>query len=198
MTFDDKKSVYPLDYFAFNEADKVYWFDVKSMVQNCMNTLKPTNPYTREPLSVETRQRLRKLSIKRIYNGIQNVHTDLSSMSGDEIIDMLWMNVCQIIEENGFFDMSIEYFTGLNRTQLYVFNQLIHTDLIAWAAEHKTRMSRRRRYIGWIHRVIHEHQKGAHERYLSYITAKSLLSMLNDYPEQYPLCFIIMSAIHRV
>ena len=198
VTFDDKKSVYPLDYFAFREADKVYWFDVRSIVQTSMTKLKPINPYTREPLSIDTRQRLRRLSIKRIYTGIQNVHNDLSTMTGDEMINMLWLNVCQIIEENGFFDMSVEYFTSLERVQLYVLQQLIQKDIIAWAAEHKTAHTRRRRYISWIRGLIKEYLDGAHERYLSYLTAKCLLSMLNDYPEQYPICFIIMSALHRV
>jgi IQ calmodulin-binding motif len=198
VTFDDRKSVYPLDYFAFREADKVYWFDVRSIIQNSMNKLQPTNPYTREPLSVETRQRLRKLSIKRIYKGFRNVHTDMTPLSADELINIIWLTVCQIIEENGFFDISPLYFTSLNRSQLYVFIQLMHRDLIAWAAEHRTRQSRRKRYISMVSNLRTEYMSGVSERMLCYLTGKCVLSMLNDYPEQYPLCFIIMSALHRV
>ena len=198
VTFEDKKSVYPLDYFAFEEAGKVYWFDIRSVIQNSMNKLQPENPYTRKPLSTETRQRLRKLSVRRIYNGLRNLHADLPPMSLDDTINIVWLNVCQIIEENGFFDLNPLYFTGLNRSQFYIFNQLIHRDLIAWAAEHTTRYSRRKRYIGWLYRLRGQYLAGSSQPMLSYMTAKCLLSILNDYPEQYSICFIIMSALHRV
>jgi hypothetical protein len=198
VTFDDKKSVYPLDYFAFEEANKVYWFDIRSMIQNSINKLHPVNPYTREPLSIDTRKRLRKLSIKRIYCGLRNIHTDLSPLSADELINVIWVNVCQIIEENGFFDVSPVYFTCLNRSQIYVFLQLVYKDLVAWAAEHTSRYSRRKRYPGWIQDIKSEYTRGESDRMLNYMTAKCVLSLLNDAIDPYPLCFIVMSALHRL
>lgn len=198
VTFEDKASVHPLDYFAFEEAGKVYWFDIRSLVQNSMTKLQPENPYTRKQLSFDTRQRMRRLSVRRIYNGLRNLHTDLPPMSADDMINIVWLNVCQIIEENGFFDLTPNYFTALNRSQLYIFNQLIHRDLIAWAAEHTGNQSRRKRYIGWLYRLRGQYLAGTSHSLLSYMTAKCLLSILNDSREQYSVCFIIMSALHRV
>lgn len=197
VTFDDKKSVSPLDYFAFEEAGRVYWFDVRSLLQNSIDKPHPTNPYTREPLSIETRQRLRKVAILREHRKLQNLH-DEGTKTAETLIQLAWTSVCQIIEENGFPDMSPMYFISMNKTQLYIFNSMIKQDLVAWAAEHTTPQSRRKRYIPWVRRLEGEYLAGTNAYMLSYITAKCLLAMLNDYPEPYSLCFIIMSALHRV
>ena len=61
VLLEDRNSVSPLDYFSFQEGDKVWWFDIRSMI-GCLNaTFVPTNPYTRQPLTVDTRYRLRML-----------------------------------------------------------------------------------------------------------------------------------------
>ena len=197
VTFDDKNSVTPLDYFAFEEAGKVYWFDVRSILQNSIDKIRPMNPYTREPLSIDTRQRLRKIAILRDARKLKNLH-DENRGTAEDVLRVTWTSVCQIIEENGFPDMSPMFFVSLNRTQLYIFAQLMQADVIAWASEHTTPNSRRKRYIPWIRRIIAEYHSGTHTPLLSYITARFLLTMLNDYPEPYDLCFIIMSALHRV
>lgn len=198
VTFDDKQSVSPLDYFSFEEAGKVYWFDIRSILQNSIDKVHPTNPYTREPLSIETRQRLRKLAIMRDRRKLVNLHDVNAPRSAETIILTSWTAVCQIIEENGFPDMSPMYFIGLNRTQLYVFIGMIKQDLVAWSAEHTTEQSRRKRYVPWMRRLEDEYFAGTNVHMLTYITSKCLLAMLNDYPEPYPLCFIIMSALHRI
>ncbi|NBW58469.1 hypothetical protein EBR43_11995, partial [bacterium] len=67
----------------------------------------------RTPLTIETRQRLRKLTIKRIRSGLPILHTK-QEKSYSEITAQSWITICQIIVENGFFDMSPNYFTFLN------------------------------------------------------------------------------------
>lgn len=197
FTFDDKKSVYPLDYFAFSEAGKVYWFDIRSIVQNSEDKVVPVNPYTREPLDMETRHRLRKLMILRDYRDIKSTHDSEENKPTDDLIRNAWITVCQIIEENGFQDMSPMHFLALNKSQLYIFINLVYRDMIAWAAEHTTPTSRRKRYLNWIRRLSRESFR-SHINVLSYMTAKCLTAILIDYPEQYSLSFIIMSALHRV
>lgn len=197
FTFDDKKSVSPLDYFSFSEAGKVYWFDIRSIVQNSADKVIPVNPYTREPLSMEARHRLRKLMVLRDYRSIKLTHESEENMSVDDLIRNAWIMVCQIIEENGFPDMSPMYFLALNKSQLYIFMNLVYRDMIAWVAEHTTPISRRKRYLSWIRRVTKETFK-SHVNVISYMTAKCLTAILNDYPEQYSVSFIIMSALHRV
>ena len=198
VTMDDKKSVNPLDYFAFKENDKIYWFDVKSISENGISTVTPTNPYTREPLTIETRQRLRKLCIKRHQRKLENIHDISNRRSVTEIVDNTWIYVCQVIEENGFFGMSHIYFTSLNRTQLLIFNSILRQDLIAWAAEHTDKISRRYRYVFWMKRLIDEHSTEASSLRLIYLTGRVLVTILNDCSDNYPICFIIMSALHRL
>ena len=198
VTLEDKQSVNPLDYFAFEENEKVYWFDIRSLSENCMTKVDPTNPYTREPISIETRRRLRALCVKRDRNKLENMHNARGSRTVDEIIHTTWINICQIIIENGFFEMSPLYFVSLNRPQLFIFISILRQDLIAWAAEHTNPKSRRYRYVFWMKRLIDEYSKGMDLPRVSYLTGRVLTAILNDVPNNYPICFIIMSALHRL
>jgi len=198
VTLEDKESVGPLDYFAFQENEKVYWFDTRSLSELVMSKLKPENPYTREPLSFDTRHRLRKLCLRRRLRRIQNLHDIISHRTVEEIIETTWIYICQIIEENGFFDMSQLYFTSLNRTQLFIFNSMLQQDLIAWAAEHTNKESRRHRYVHWVKRLmtitVHEVELDK----ISFLTARVVSAILNDCSDAYSVCFIVVSCLHRL
>jgi hypothetical protein len=198
VTLDEKKSVSPLDYFSFEEGGKVYWFDVRSISESSMLKVEPLNPYTREPLSIETRRRLRQICIKRHRKNLHNMHNISDRRSIDEIILSTWTHVCQIITENGFFDMSPLYFTSLNPTRLIIFNTMIQKDLVAWAAEHGSKLSRRHRYVFWMKRLFGEFSIGVDPKRLIYLTGRVLVTMLNDCSDNYGICFIIMSALHRL
>lgn len=198
VTMDEKKSVNPFDYFAFEEGGKVYWFDVRSISESCMLKVEPTNPYTREPLSFETRRRLRQICIRRHRKNLGNMHNTSVKKSIDEIILTTWTHVCQIIIENGFFDMSPLYFTSLNSTRLFIFNTIIQKDLVALAAEHTSKLSRRYRYVFWMKRLICEFSSGVDTKRLVYLTGRVLVTILNDCSDNYGICFIIMSALHRL
>lgn len=162
-----------------------------------MMKLDPTNPYTRQPLSIDTRQRLRKICIRRNRRHLENLY-DAKSKSPGEVILSAWTYMCQIIIENGFFEMSPLYFTELNRSQLFVFVSILQKDIIAWAGEHKNPQSRRHRYIYWITRLMKEYAKGIDTQNYSYLVGRVLVTILNDYSDNYPICFMIMSALHRL
>lgn len=198
VTFDEKKSVNPFDYFSFEEGGKIYWFDIRSLSENCMLKVEPLNPYTREPLTIDTRRRLRQLCIKRHRKNLNNMHNVFDKRSVDEIILSTWTHVCQIIVENGFFDMSPLYFTSLNKTRLFIFNTIIQKDLVALAAEHTSTLSRRHKYVFWMKRVLGEFSTLTDNKRLSYLTARVLATILNDCLDNYGICFIIMSALHRL
>jgi len=84
---DSKMEVHLLDYFAFLEADKLDWFDIRSLHQYVRNTPRPLNPYTRQPLSLEVRNRLRKLCQIRKRQGIFNLHAEPSYVDLSEQVD---------------------------------------------------------------------------------------------------------------
>ena len=197
VTMDDKRSVSPLDYFAFTENDKVYWFDIRSIVEASIFSVTPTNPYTRQDLSIDTRQRMRRLCIIRQRRKMMNEHGEVKRNIG-EVLKASWTYICQIIIENGFFDMSPLYFMSLNKTQLYIFITMIRNDMIALAAEHTSPESRRNKYVYWLKRLQDQHDSNVSVLELSYFTSKILSTILNDLAEPYPMCFIIMSAMHRL
>lgn len=197
VTLDSKTSVHPLNYFSFEEDGKVYWFDIRSIAEHCIGHLKPTNPYTRSELSFDTRRRLRTLCVKRNRLKIPNEHDAEKKRLISDVILHGWTAVCQIVEENGFFDLNPMHFISLSRPRLFVLNNLIHQDMIALAAEHKVG-SRRHVYVNWMKRLMREYARGIEDiRYL-YLTSKVLVAILNDSKDQYSYCFILMSALARL
>lgn len=198
VTLDDVNSVSPLDYFAFEENKKVYWFDVRSITENGMATMSPINPYTREYLSTETRRRLHKLCIKRCFFNLKTIFSDHMGKNNDEIVENTWIHVCQLIEENGFFGMSHLYFISLNEPQLLIFMMILRQDMVAWASEHSSVESRRHKYVKWIRRLIAEYYQAHELQRISHLTARLLINILNDRQNNYSVCFMIMSALYRL
>lgn len=198
ITFDDKKSVSPLDYFSFEEAGKIYWFDIRSIFESMIVSLKPTNPYTREPLSMETRTRLRTLTAIRTRANRDMIHDMKKTVTHTKALENKWISVCQVLEENGFSDVLPEYFLILSEIQLYAFALMLTQDLIAWAAQHTTPTSRRRVYVKWVKRLTGEYLAGIDGYNLSYMTAQTVYSMLANYPQPYELSFMVLSALYRL
>jgi hypothetical protein len=200
VTLDNVQSVSPLDYFAFEESKKIYWFDIRSINEHCMTTLTPSNPYTREPLSIETRQRLHKLCIKREIYNLKLIFSDHMGKTADEIIENAWIKVCQIIEENGFFGvLTPMYFISLNEPQLLIFMMILRQDIVAWAMEHSMGgESRRYMYVRWIRRLISQYYQTHSLQKMLHLTATLLINILNDRQNNYPICFMVMSALYRL
>jgi len=148
------------------------------------------NPYTRQPLTIETRRRLRDRCRTRKKLGIENYYEAPLPLTFADLVNEKWMTVCQIIEENGFFDMNHLLFSSLNRSQLYVMLNLIQQDLISFASEHP-KGSRRYQYgDSWLKSVLLNFEKGRSQRLqASWATSRLLLSILYDCPENYTVCF---------
>jgi len=198
VTLDEKNKVHPLDYFSFREADKLYWFDVRSLYQILKGSSKPENPYTRQALSIDTRRRLRDVCRIRKKLNIDNYHDVPAPDTFAALVSEKWLTVCQIVEENGFFDMNHLLFASLNRSQLYVLLNLVRADMLSYAFEHPT-TSRRYQYIQWIKTCLSNFEKNRSSRVqCSWATSKLFLSILYDCPENYTVCFIIISAICRL
>lgn len=198
VTMDEKEKVHPLNYFSFREADKLYWFDIRSMYHILKRSTKPENPYTRQPLTIETRRRLRDICRIRKKLGLENYHDPPKPEQFADLINEKWLTVCQIIEENGFFDMNPLIFSSLNRSQLYVLINFIQMDMVAFATEHSIR-SKRYQYLQWLRTCLSNFEKNRTNRLqCSWAVSKVLLSILYDCPENYPVCFIIVSAVVRL
>jgi hypothetical protein len=196
ITMDSKDSVYPLDYFGFVETDKLYWFDFKSLWECMLMNKTPLNPYTRQPISIEVRKRARRIAFMRDNKKIPNKH-DTQILSLAAATSKAWLQVSQIIEENGFFDINPILFESLNNTQLYLFLYIISNDLRIWAQEHP-RTSYRHKYYQCAKIGLTTHKYSNDSLRFSFLVARFLLLILQNFHEQYSLCFIIMSSLHRM
>jgi hypothetical protein len=198
VTFDDKKSVHPFDYFAFEENSKVYWFDIRTIFETSICKNSPDNPYTRQKLTIDTRRRLRKLISLRVRAKRDLLHDMNKMISNVDGLMNNWKIVCQILEENGFPDVNPEHFLELREIQYYVFATMMHQDMIAWAAQHVRPGSKRKRYVKWLSHLSGEYMAGADWYELSRLSSKILINLFNDYPDPYEICFMVVSALYRV
>ena len=187
-----------IDYFGFEENNKVYGFDIKSIIE-CMNRqLVPTNPYTRQEISLETRKRLRYLMAYRNRNKLQLVNPTSVPNSIPYMIRTRWLQICQICEENGFFNIPYELFAQLNKSQLFIFLSMISNDMKSWAAEHKKGSSKRFVYLSWVKNILNKFSRIDNTPEYSFFVSTILLSILYDSRDPYSICFIIMSALYRL
>jgi hypothetical protein len=187
VTMESKNKISPFDYFSITEAEKVYWFDISSI--NQWIRINPTNPYTRHPLAIKDRIRLRELCRIRRSKSISNMHQSDHSLSSK------WIEICQIIEENGFFDMNHLFFQNMKRNNLNDFLFIILQDLVVYASEH-TKVSRRNLYVEWTRFRIESFRKN--QSSMSEKVANTLLMILYDCQNNFELCRIIVSALVRL
>lgn len=183
VTMESKDRQYPLDYFSFEEGGKVFWFDVDSIRKCVFDKMASVNPYTRQPITLETRRRLRKVCFRKKWGRI----TDPSKV---------WIQVCQILEENGFEEMNPMIFESLNKTQFSIFLSLLRSDLEAIAAESPTHKARLftlaavkhiiKRYTPFIDQLDASRKVGMFLYNILYL------------PNPYPSCFAIMSSRTRL
>lgn len=197
ITFESIKSVDPLDYFGFEENGKIYGFDIRSIVDALHRT--GANPFTRQLLTIECRTRIRQIYGYRLRHRLQNYYEHNMLKTSDALVRNRWTQVCQIIEENGFFNVDPNVFLALNKSQLYVFLNMILNDLQIWAAEHKSSASRRYKYLTWVKTAITKFYNRVEPiHYYSFNVAGTLCVLLYDCVDSYNICFIIMSALYRL
>jgi hypothetical protein len=196
VTGDEKTKQDPLSYFSFEENGKIWWFDVRTMIQCFHKHIEPQNPYTRTPLTIETRKRLRNVYTFRQRNHLScffqaQEHTVQSRMNER------WMRVSQMLEEHGFYQIDPLLFTTLNNSQLFVFLQILLRELKLWSFEHTKPGSRRNRYLRWTQNVLRRHFIATLNRdeYCSAIGGLCL-AILQDCVDPYPVCFMIMSSLY--
>lgn len=198
MSFEPIVKVHPLDYFGFEENGKVYGFDIRTILDISNRNIVPKNPYTREPLSSEARNRLRKLYGYRIRNKLPTHHPDSKIIGADNIVSNRWLQICQIIEENGFYNVNPNIFLGLNKSQLYILSTMIFNDMKTWAAEHKNSESRRFVYSFWLRNIMNKHSTCESIQQYSFYVSTILLTILYNSVEPYNVAFIIMSSLYRL
>ena len=193
VSMEEAKDLHPFCYFSFEEDGKVWWFDVRSII-GCLNSnLNPQNPYTRKPLSIDTRARLRNIYKYRIRHRLRTAHTG-PVKTVEDALELQWLQLSQILVENGFEDARPALFRTLNRHQLYTLLAYIKSDMYALAKEHP-KTSMRHRYAGSLSRQYDLFYTFTNPK-LQFVTV--MVNILHHTVEPYNMCFIIMSALFRL
>lgn len=187
VTLESTHKIHPFDYFAFEESNKIWCFELATIANIVLSKINPINPYTRVSLDIETRKRLRRLCTLKCRLKTDFLYT--RKVSFLENLQNSWINICQILEENGFIQVPVEYFTSLSRHNLYVFLTLFFNDI---------KITKKIKYIVRIKKVIDKFSETTNLFQYSFYVARLLLSILNEPLHSYNICFIIMSALYRL
>ena len=191
VLLETKYGTHPLQYFAFEENELIWWFDIRSIVSCLNSSLIPLNPYTRQPLSMSTRQRLRTLYKYRMRNKLEVFHC-VPVRSYNEALDSLRMKLCQVLHENGFEDIVIGHIASLSKRQETTMLYYMLMDMRALASE-RPKTSRLNIYVTML-KYAYSKMKGRGSVNLTVLLTVILHEMRNPYP----FCFIVMSALYRV
>lgn len=104
VSCEDASKQSPFEYFSFEENGRVYWFDFSSIWTWSLKTLGPTNPYTRTPIGIDVRKRLREMWLLRT---LRKLPIPPEPTETDERMRGRWTMICQIFADNGFVDVTV-------------------------------------------------------------------------------------------
>lgn len=197
VTMEHKSKQYPLDYFSFEENGKIWWFNICSITKILEDSIQPKNPYTRVPLTIETRRRLRELCIRRVkfdydihYTYDKSIH-----MSRSEFIDKNWILISQILEENGFADIHPQLLSSMSIHQYVTLLSLFLKEMKILALEHSKTGSRRHKYVIWTRRILDRLYDSMNP---DIDVIKLFFTIFQDTKNPFPYCFIFASAIYKM
>lgn len=103
-----------------------YWFDVASLHKWTYGKLSPTNPYTRQPIPMEARERLRKVVRLLAKRGTRLNDQALSAIPN--LDDRAWALTVDLVcryHEMGLTDVRIAWFLELNNSDRFVIMQML-------------------------------------------------------------------------
>ena len=180
-TFEDKNKQDPLNYFAFEENSKVWWFGLDMMIKWAFES--PTNPYTKEPLSIETRKRLRELYDLNFYNGTIKLNNDTHSKC---------IILSQIMQEEGFDDVNYTRFEYISRLSLVRFTETIIRELEVKLKDPK------HIFINLLGKCLkNQYYFPSNNEFIIFQYTSILIYILRSFKEKFDICFIIMSALYN-
>lgn len=176
------------DRFMFCENGKWWWFDIRTIHDWSFRNEVPNNPYTKEPLTLESRKRMREVISLRRLNDLEISH--LTSFS----IENKYRIICQILEEYGL-SVSVYNFLSLTPFQITMVLNSINSDLLVWKKKKTSEASEQlpfliSQFILNQYIIPLENQKK--------LLANSILYMFRRLKNPYSICFIVASAIYRL
>jgi len=185
-----EENVHPMEYFAFVENDKTWWFEFSTIWAWCQRSHQPVNPYTKVPLTAETRRRLREMWA---YRRRHNEPIPPEANTFEERLRGRWNIMCQAFEDNGFVDVHPNQFMRLNKSNLAVAFRFLRADLQVSMRKTDAMFDK---FMSWTHRGIQNAYQLSTVQYL--LQSSYVLMLMTCMPvDPYITIFTILSALHR-
>lgn len=190
VTCVDKTRQHPFDYFGFEENDKIWWFDTRTLWTWSLHSHEPTNPYTKVPLSRETRLRLRAAWAYR-----QRRRLPLSPESSEytQRLRARWTAVSQVVGDYGFSDGDPAKWMTLGQRELRSMFTILERDLQAVLPDSDPGKARALRLC---RRGLND-VRPVHPSVYVLWAAYTILLLLTIHKDPYSMTFSVMSALHR-
>jgi len=126
VTCEESNRQHPFEYFAFIENGKIWWFDFNTIWVWSLKSFEPSNPYTKVPLTTDTRKRLREMWAYRNRNLIK---VPVDSENVEERVRVRLNFLCQTFVDHGFVDVSPGQLTRLSKPSHIAMWRFIYEDL---------------------------------------------------------------------
>ena len=184
VTCVESNRQHPFEYFAFTENGKTWWFDFKTIWVWSMKSPEPSNPYTKVPLTTDTRKRLKELWA---YQMRHLVGVPLDPDNVEEHIQVRLNFLCQSFVDHGFIDVTPGQLTRLSKPSHVAMWRFIQEDL------GKSRGA----LWTWCNYMLSPTL--IHANSLSYVVNswRILMRLITHQKEPYITIFSVMSAIYR-
>lgn len=190
FTCESKDRQHPMEYFAFEEGGKTWWFDLSSLWTWMSRSVEPVNPYTKTPLTLDTRKRIRAIWG---HSYRMRLVLPLGGKTFDEILVLRWNVLSQIFRDNGFLDVHPQSFLRFSRAEYGAMFALLHQDLLVVLPEHDLY---RDKILRICRRGMSIRPAVGNEAYILH-SGLLLLLMLSVPKDPYVLVFSILSAFFR-
>ena len=192
VTCVEKERQHPLEYFAFEENGKVWWFDFASLWRWSIQTHEPANPYTKVPLSTDTRRRLR--AFWGYLQRRDKANLPPENMNYELRVQQRWNVLCQLFIDNGFIDVHPNTFLNLQSYELRSMLVLLERDVRVVLRD--TEYGRDR--ILQICRVpLLERNRNLAPKMMKMWIAYILMVLLSVPKDPYVMTFSVLSALYR-
>jgi hypothetical protein len=184
LTCEEATKQHPLSYFAFNENGKVWWFDFATIWVWSLKSFEPVNPYTRTPLTPETRKRLKEMWHYRIRNGYP-IPQDPAEV--DERMRIRWNFLCQTFIDNGFVDVTPSQFLRLSKS----------SHVAMWRFMLEDVENTKGPYKAWCNYMLSPELLRANSPSYIVNSLRVLMRYVGRCKDPYVIIFSVMSAIYR-
>lgn len=126
VTCEESNRQHPFEYFGFTENGKTWWFDFATIWVWALKSDAPANPYTKVPLSMDTRKRLRDMWSYRIRNRLA---VQPEPADPEERIRARLNFLCQVFADNGFVDVTRGQLIRLSKPSHVAMWKFIYEDV---------------------------------------------------------------------